>query len=93
MRDTNDILENIDIHQDRVIKALSMLKMNKAAGVDGFNSSFIKGCSAGIVKPLELIFKKSLETGEIPNDCKKQMFLLYLKRGLGRSQAITGLLA
>ena len=37
MRDNNAILENIDINQDRVVKALSMLKMNKAAGVDGLN--------------------------------------------------------
>ena len=81
MRDTNDILENIDINQDRVVKALSMLNMNKAAGVDGLNSSFIKRCSAGIVKPLDLIFKKSLETGEIPNDWKKANVSVIFKKG------------
>ena len=55
--------------------------MNKAAGLDGLNSSFIKGSSAGIVKPLELIFKKSLETGEIPNDWKKANVSVIFKKG------------
>jgi len=90
--DNNGALENIDINKERVAKALGTLKMNKAAGIDGLNSSFIKGCSSGIVKPLELIFRKSLETAEIPNDWKKQMFRLYLKKGLEKNLVIIGLL-
>ena len=42
--DNNGALENIDINKERVAKALGTLKMNKAAGIDGLNSSFIKGC-------------------------------------------------
>ena len=58
-----------------------MLKTNKAAGVDGLNSSFIKGCSAGIVEPLDLILKKSVETGKIPNDCKKASDSVIFQKG------------
>ena len=79
--DNNGALENIDINKERVAKALGTLKMNKAAGIDGLNSSFIKGCSSGIVKPLELIFKKSLETAEIPNDWKKANVSVIFKKG------------
>ena len=77
----NCSLEYVEINQERIVKAMSTLKSNKAAGVDGMNSSFIKGCAYGIIRPLELIFKKSMELGEIPADWKKANISVIFKKG------------
>jgi hypothetical protein len=45
-------INDIEINEQRISKAIDDLKNNKAAGVDDLNSSFIKECSSGIVKPL-----------------------------------------
>ncbi len=75
------VLDKIEINQGRIVKAIGTLKMNRAAGVDGLNSSFVKGCAKGIIKPLELIFKKSLDSGEIPTDWKKANVSVIFKKG------------
>ena len=45
-------INDIEINEQRISKAIDDLKNNKAAGVDDLNSSFNKECSSGIVKPL-----------------------------------------
>ena len=77
----NCSLENIVINQGRIAKALGTLKINKAAGVDELNSSFLKGCANGIMTPLELIFLKSIDTGEIPSDWKQANVSVIFKKG------------
>lgn len=52
----NCSLEDIEINTSNIFKAINSLKANKAAGVDGIHSSFIKGCANGVGTPLELIF-------------------------------------
>ena len=74
-------INDIEINEQRISKAIDHLKNNKAAGVDDLNSSFIKGCSSGIVKPLNLIFKQSLVTGQIPCDWKKANVTAIFKKG------------
>ena len=52
----NDPLEqeltDIDITEEKVAKAIDQMKKNKAAGVDGFCTTFVKGSSKGIMEPL-----------------------------------------
>ena len=79
--DENCCIENIEVNELRILKAFNGLKENKAAGVDDLNSSFILGSKDGLVKPLEMIFKHSLETGEIPNDWKKANVTAIFKKG------------
>src|SRR6202142_4093907 len=52
----NCYLEDIVINKNKIARALSTLKINKAAGVDDVHSSLIKGCADTIITPLELIF-------------------------------------
>ena len=47
---------------------MGTLKMNKAARVYGLNASFVKGCAKVTIKPLELIYTKSFDSGVIPAD-------------------------
>ena len=77
----NCSLEDIEINTNRIFKAITSLKANKAAGVDGIHSSFIKGCANGVGTPLELIFKKSMSTAEIPDDWKKANVTAIFKKG------------
>ena len=71
----------IEINEQRISKAIDDLKNNKAAGVDDLNSSFIKGCSSGIVRPLNIIFKQSLVAEQIPCDWKKANVTAIFKKG------------
>jgi len=77
----NCYLEDIVINKSKITRALNSLKMNKAAGIDGVNSSLLKGCVDAIITPLNYIFKNSLETSEIPSDWKKANVSVIFKKG------------
>jgi len=79
--DEGCFIDNIEINEMRIIKAFNELKDNKAAGVDDLNSSFVLGTREGLLKPLEMIFKQTFETGEIPSDWKKANVTSIFKKG------------
>jgi hypothetical protein len=74
-------LERIQITEEKVISSIRILKDNKAPGVDGLNSTFVKGCLEGLVRPLVLLFSKSLSTGQIPQDWKDANVNALFKKG------------
>jgi len=74
-------LDKIGITEEQVVRAIKVLKDNKAPGVDGLNSTFIKGCIGGLVRPLVLLFNKSLATGQIPRDWKVANVSALFKKG------------
>ena len=49
---------------------LARLGENKAPGTDGMGSSFVKNLVRGIEMPLVLLFQRSLETGQVPEQWK-----------------------
>ncbi len=65
-----EILENIEINEERVSQAIKIMKLNKAAGTDELPSTFVKRCDKSLFEPLVHIFRKSLDKGEIPEDWK-----------------------
>jgi len=75
------VLDKIEITEELVVKSIKVLKDNKAPGVDGLNSTFIKGCMGGLVRPLVLLFRKSLATGQIPRDWKVANVSALFKKG------------
>lgn len=79
-------LSNIDITKEGIVKAIKEMKENKTGGADNINSSFIKKIALGIVEPLELIFKESLKTGDVPRDWKTANVTAVFKKG-NRSDA------
>jgi ribonuclease P/MRP protein subunit RPP40 len=76
-----DGLERLEITEEHVIQSIKALKENKAPGVDGLNSTFIKGCMGGVVRPLVLVFNKSLTTGQVPQDWKDANVSALFKKG------------
>ena len=61
---------------------LASLGENKAPGTDGMGSSFIKNMVGGIEIPLVLIFQRSLETGQVPEQWKEaNVTAIYKRKG------------
>ena len=65
-------LENINIDADKVLKIIRSLDCDKAHGC--------KICDSEIVKPLCLIYEKSMMTGTIPDNWKKANVLPVHKK-------------
>ena len=60
------ILSDLVISEENVHKILQKLDVNKSAGPDGITTRLLKECSEYLVVPLTMIFRQSLETGDVP---------------------------
>jgi ribonucleases P/MRP protein subunit RPP40 len=74
-------LTDIDITKEKVSKAIDQMKKNKAAGVDGFDTTFVKGSSKGLMEPLVALMKGSLENAVVPEDWKTANVTAIYKKG------------
>lgn len=74
-------LSEIVVGDKEVLEKLRKLKPSKAAGPDGLYPRVLKEVCEVISKPLSVIFKQSLETGEIPNDWKQGTIIPIYKKG------------
>lgn len=74
-------LKDASITEDKIRRTLDSLQENKAAGVDGLNSTFLKHGVDGIVKPLVKIFQESLSTGKVPEDWRLANVSALYKKG------------
>ena len=54
-----------------VLKALKNLKPDKSPGPDNIHPMVLKEAACEVVKPLTVIFQKSVSHGELPNDWKR----------------------
>ena len=68
---THKSLSTIKFPSDDILKIIKNLDLNKAHGHDMISIWMIKICDASICKPLELIFRSSLENGKYPTEWKK----------------------
>jgi ribonucleases P/MRP protein subunit RPP40 len=78
------VLENIEMTEDKIEKAIDKLKSNKAAGVDDMGSTLLKMSKEGIVYPLYEIFSASFSAGIVPKDWKKANVTPIFKKGSKR---------
>ena len=53
-----------------LMKAMSDVQPNSAAGPDGFPAMLFKKCSSTLAHPLFMIWRDSLDSGIIPDTCK-----------------------
>ena len=74
-------LSNLEIAEEMVNKVLSKLKVNKSAGPDGISPRLLKECRNTLTKPLTMIFRKSLQTGEVPMAWKEANVTQLYKKG------------
>ena len=70
-RNQDDLLEIVNISDEDVKNAISDFKVNKSPGIDGITSTYAIKIKDILAKPLRLLFSKSLQTNEIPEDWKK----------------------
>ncbi|MEW8547283.1 MAG: reverse transcriptase domain-containing protein, partial [Candidatus Thiodiazotropha sp.] len=61
-----NILENIDITENKVLKAINQVNPNKSQGPDSFHPKLIKETQKVLCKPLTIIYQKSLSEAKVP---------------------------
>ena len=64
-----------------VTKLIKRLNIHKAAGPDQINGRVLKECCDACASILQLIFQKSLETGQIPDDWHHANVTPLFKKG------------
>ena len=58
---------------------LKTISQNSSGGTDDFPAIFLKQCSKSLAHPLQLLYKTSLKTGEIPIDPKRAIIVPIYK--------------
>ena len=86
-------LENIDIAEKDVEKALTALNPSKSQGPDMFHPKFLKETKDLIKYPLKVIFQKSLHESELPPIWKKANISAIFKKGEKKKRKIIALSA
>ena len=74
-------LLDISIDPSEVAAKLSKMKSDKAAGDDNMAPRFLKEISDEIAVPVALIFRKSLDTGQVPRDWRNANITPLFKHG------------
>ena len=65
------LLDNIEITEDHVLKAIAHLNPSKTPGPDNLHPKLLVETKDTIVKPLTKLFKTSIETNTLPSDWKE----------------------
>ena len=64
-------LKDINFTRENIIEAIKTFSQNSSGGHDEFPAILLKLCSKSLAYPLQLLYKGSLKTGEIPIDLKR----------------------
>lgn len=76
----NSLIEDTEFTEDDIAQAINLLPGNSAGGPDKFPACILKECKNAIVKPLYMIWRKSLDTGEIPHIFLQQCIIPIFKK-------------
>ena len=74
-------LLTITLTQAVILRAKDKIKSSKSQGPDGIHPKLVKECKSTLVKPLELIYRKSLESGKLPSLWKQGNVTAIFKSG------------
>ena len=74
-------LDEIMITESKVLSVIESLKEDSACGPDGIPPRVIKELKRELVKPLTMLFQKSLDTGKIPDDWRQAEVTPVFKKG------------
>ena len=75
------LLDNIEITEDHVLKAIAHLNPSKTPGPDNLHPKLLVETKDTIVKPLTKLFKTSIETNTLPSDWKEAYVTPIFKKG------------
>lgn len=78
---TDFVINSIIVTEGKVLKKLECLKVDKSQGPDGINPRILKECRNSMVKPLSIIFQKSVESGILPTAFKHANITPIFKSG------------
>ena len=76
-------LENISFNREDILSKIDSLSSGAAAGPDGIPAILLKKCKHSLVDGLEIIFRKFLNDGNIP-DMMKLAFVIPVHKGGSR---------
>jgi len=74
-------MDKLEINEAEILKKLENLKVNKSPGPDQLYPRVLKEVRNEIVKPLQVLFSKSLETGLLPRDWLSADVTAIYKKG------------
>ena len=77
----DNILNTFEILEEEVAFYIDKLSLNKSPGPDGIYPNHLKSLKDLLVKPLTLIFNKSLQDGMVPKDFKIANITPIFKKG------------
>ena len=86
----NHFFNNVDIVREEIIQILKQSENNKSMGPDNIHIRVLKEGINSFSEALAMLFKKSIESSEIPEDWKKANIMRYIKRTLKAIQEIIG---
>ena len=64
-------LSDINITREDIIDEIKTISQNSSGGSYEFPAMLLKQCRKSLAPPLQLLYKASLKTGEIPTDLKR----------------------
>ena len=78
---TDNCLSSVNFSQDGIAKIIQNLDPNKAHDHDNISIRMLKICGSSIYKPLEMMFKRCIDTGVFPSKWKKGNIVPIHKKG------------
>ncbi|XP_066935006.1 uncharacterized protein [Clytia hemisphaerica] len=66
-----DIISDLQVTEDDLIKAINDLSQTAASGPDGFPAIFLKQCKEELSIPLCILWRQSLDKGIVPDGLKR----------------------
>ena len=79
--ENDNLMPDIVITDDGVLKMLQNINPNKASGPDQLSPNLLKELSNEIAPFLTMIFRSSLQTGTVPNDWRTAIIAPVYKKG------------
>ena len=79
--EAKELLSNIEITGNDVIRVITEFKEQKSPGVDGITSTYVLKTKEILVEPLRLMYNKSIDENQIPKDWKKANVSPIFKKG------------
>ena len=67
-----DRIEDISFTENDIVQAIDEVRNNSAPGPDRFPAVLLKNCKNELAKPLCLLWRHSLDTGEVPHKLSVQ---------------------
>ena len=77
----NNFLNTFKFEESEILQAISNIKVNKTPGPDRISPRILKEAKNELVKPLSILFNKSLNTGKVPDEWKLANVTPIFKKG------------